>query len=93
MKVVDLVQSRRDIFSVQEDATVHEVARYLRERQVRSVGVLDASGQLTGVVSHSDISNKLAAETKCVSRMHVSEIMSRLLVMLRPGWRWMNAGA
>lgn len=84
MKVEDLVQSRREIFSVQEDATVHDVARYLRDRQVRSVGVLDASGQLAGVVSHSDISNKVAAENKCPAWMHVSEIMSRGLVIVRP---------
>jgi predicted transcriptional regulator len=84
MKVLDLVQSRRDIFSVQEDATVYEVARYLREHQVRSVGVMDAAGQLTGVISHSDISNKVAAENKCPAWMHVSEIMSTGLVIVRP---------
>ena len=84
MKVRDLVQSRRDVFSVQEDATIHEVARYLRDHQVRSVGVLDAAGQLAGVVSHSDISNKVAAENKCPAWMRVSEIMSRGLVVVRP---------
>jgi predicted transcriptional regulator len=84
MKVLDLVQSRRDIFSVQEDATVYEVARYLREHQVRSVGVMDTAGQLAGVVSHSDIANKVAAENKCPAWMHVSEIMSRGLVIVRP---------
>jgi CBS domain-containing protein len=84
MKVLDLVQSRREVFSVPEDATVHEVARYLRDHQVRSVGVLDAAGQLTGVVSHSDISNKVAAENKCPAWMRVSEIMSRGLVVVRP---------
>jgi CBS domain-containing protein len=84
MKVRDLVQSRRDVFSVQEDATIHEVARYLRDHQVRSVGVLDAAGQLAGVVSHSDISNKVAAENKCPAWMRVSEIMSIGLVVVRP---------
>jgi predicted transcriptional regulator len=84
MKVQDLVQSRREIFSVQEDATVHEVARFLRERQVRSVGVMDANGKLTGVVSHSDISNKVAAENKCPAWMRVSEIMSIGLVTVSP---------
>src|SRR6202163_2697408 len=84
MKVLDLVQSRLDIFSVQEDATVHEVARYLHEHQVRSVGVMDTAGQLAGVVSHSDISNKVAAENKCPAWMRVSEIMSRGLGVVRP---------
>ena len=83
MKVVDLVQSRHDVFSVQEDDTIHEVARYLRDHQVRSVGVLDAAGRLAGVVSHSDISNKVAAENKCPAWMRVSEIMSRDLLVVQ----------
>src|SRR5713101_8133436 len=84
MKVLDLVQSRHEIFSIQEDATIHEAARYLRDHQVRSVGVMDAAGRLAGVVSHSDISNKVAAENKCPAWMRVSEIMSRGLVVVRP---------
>ena|GEM_PF-108592 len=84
MKVQDLVQSRHEVFSVQEDATIYEVARYLRDQQVRSVGVLDSAGHLAGVVSHSDISNKVAAENKCPAWMRVSEIMSRGLVVVRP---------
>ena len=84
MKVQDLLQSRHEVFSVPEDATIHEVARYLRDHQVRSVGVLNAAGELTGVVSHSDISDKVAAENKCPAWMRVSEIMSRGLVVVEP---------
>lgn len=84
MRVQDLVQSRKEIYSIPEDATVHETARYLRERHVRSVGVLDAAGRLVGVVSQSDISDKVAAENKCPAWMRVSEIMSRELVVVRP---------
>jgi CBS domain-containing protein len=84
MRVRDLVQSRQEIFSVREETTVHETARYLRDRRVRSVGVLDAAGRLVGVVSQSDISDKVAAENKCPAWMRVSEIMSRDLVVVRP---------
>jgi CBS domain-containing protein len=84
MRVLDLIQSRQEIFSVQEDATIHDAARYLRDRRVRSVGVLDAAGRLAGVVSQSDISDKVAAENKCPAWMRVSEIMSRGLVVVRP---------
>jgi CBS domain-containing protein len=84
MKVQELVQPRQEIFSIQEDATVHDAARYLKDHQVRSVGVLDAAGQLVGVLSHSDISNKVAAENKCPAWIRVSEIMSRGLVVVRP---------
>jgi CBS domain-containing protein len=84
MKVQDLLKSRHDVFSIQEDATIHDAARYLRDHQVRSVGVLDAAGRLVGVVSHSDISDKVAAENKCPAWMRVSEIMSRGLVVVHP---------
>jgi CBS domain-containing protein len=84
MKVLDLIKSRHDIFSIQEDVTIHEAARYLRDHQVRSVGVLDATGRLAGVISQSDISDKVAAENKCPAWMRVSEIMSRDLVVVRP---------
>ena len=84
MKVMDLLQSRKDIFSIPEDTTVHDAARYMREHKVRSVGVLDAPGRLVGVVSQSDISDKVAAENKCPAWMRVSEIMTRQLVSATP---------
>jgi CBS domain-containing protein len=74
MTVRDLIGSRPDVYSVRGDTTVHDAARYLRERQVR----------LTGVVSQSDISDKVAAENKCPAWMRVSEIMSTALVTVAP---------
>src|ERR1700704_6636760 len=84
MKVCDLIGSRTDVYSVPETCTVHEAALYLREHQVRSVGVLDAHGRLVGVVSQSDISDKVAAENKCPAWMRVTEIMSTGLVTVTP---------
>ena len=80
MKVADLIGARKEVFSIQDNATVHEAARYLREKQVRAVGVCNAQGRLVGVVSQSDISDKVAAENKCPAWMRVSEIMSTDLV-------------
>jgi CBS domain-containing protein len=84
MKVLDLIGARSEIYSIRAEATVHEAAQYLRDRQVRSVGVLDAAGTLVGVVSQSDISDKVAAENKCPAWMRVSEIMSTGLVSVTP---------
>ena len=84
MKIADLISSRREIFSIREDATVHDAARYLRDKQVRSVGVCDRNGVLLGVISQSDISDKVAAENKCPAWMRVSEIMTRQLVTVTP---------
>src|SRR5437773_474424 len=80
MKVLDLIGSRAEVFSIRDTATVHEAAQALRDRQVRSMGVLDAGGSLVGVVSHSDISDKVAAENKCPAWMKASDIMTRDLV-------------
>jgi CBS domain-containing protein len=84
MRVVDLIQSRHEIYSIREETTVHDAARYLRDHNVRSVGVLDASGKLAGVISQSDISDKVAAENKCPAWMRVSEIMTRELLVVQP---------
>jgi predicted transcriptional regulator len=84
MKVSELIGSRKEIFSVSDETTVVEAAKYLREKQVRSVGVLNAQGKLAGVVSQSDISDKVAAENRCPAWMKVSEIMSRNLLTVTP---------
>jgi len=84
LNVADLIESRTEVFSVTDTATVHDAARYLRERQLRAVGVLDAQGKLLGVVSQSDISDKVAAENKCPAWMRVPEIMSTRLVTVAP---------
>jgi len=84
MTVLDVIGSRAEVYSINASTTVHDAARYLREKQVRSVGVLDDSGRLIGVVSQSDISDKVAAENKCPAWMHVSEVMSTSLVTVAP---------
>lgn len=84
MKIADLIVSRREVYSIPEDMTVHDAARYLRDREVRSVGVCDKNGVLLGVISQSDISDKVAAENKCPAWMRISEIMTRDLVTATP---------
>jgi predicted transcriptional regulator len=84
MKVSDLIGSRKDVYSVPETSSVLDAAKYLREKQVRSAGVVDADGKLIGVVSHSDVSDKVAAENKCPSWMKISEIMSTDLITVTP---------
>jgi len=84
MKVADLIKSRKEVFSIPEDATVHDAARYLRDHQVRAVGVKDKSGKLQGVVSQSDVSDKVAAENKCPAWMRVTEIMTKDLITVSP---------
>src|ERR1035438_5274260 len=84
MKVEDLIRSRTEVFSVTETVTVHDTARYLREKQGRGVGVLNPQGKLLGLLSQSDISDKVAAENKCPAWMRVSEVMTPHPITIPP---------
>jgi CBS domain-containing protein len=84
MRVSDLVGSRREVYSIPEEKSVLDAAQYLREKGVRSSGVVNAVGQLVGVISQSDISDKVAAENKCPAWIKVSDIMSRDLLTVTP---------
>jgi CBS domain-containing protein len=77
MKVCDLVGTRKEVFSILEEKSVLEAAQYLREKGVRSAGVVNTDGKLVGVISQSDVSDKVAAENKCPAWIKVSEIMTR----------------
>lgn len=83
MNVGEAIGTRTEVFSVPDDMTVHDAARYLRERGVRAVGVIDNNKRLVGIVSQADISDKVAAENKPPAWMRVSEIMSKSLVTVR----------
>ncbi len=84
MRVADLIQSRTEVFSIRDDATVQDAARYLREKQIRAAGVRDAQGKLVGAISQSDVSDKVAAENKCPAWMRVTEVMSTDLKTVSP---------
>lgn len=84
MKIATLIESRKEVFSILEDVTVHDAARYLREKEVRSVAVVNRQGKLVGVVSQSDISDKVAAENKCPAWMRVTEIMTPDPIVVPP---------
>jgi len=84
MTVQQLIASRANVYAIRHDATVHDAAGYLRDREVRAAGVLDGDGHLVGVLSQSDISDKVAAENKCPAWLHVADIMSTTLVTVTP---------
>jgi CBS domain-containing protein len=82
--VSELLGRRTDIYSLREDMTVHEAARYLRERGVRATAVCDDTGKVIGVVSQSDISDKVAAENLSPDAIDVAGIMEKNLIQVTP---------
>jgi CBS domain-containing protein len=83
MNVAALIANRKDVFTIPSDMTVHDAARYLRDKEVRAVGVVEGD-KLVGVISQADISDKVAAENKCPAWMRVSEIMSKTPIIATP---------
>jgi CBS domain-containing protein len=84
MNVGQIIGNRTDIYSVREDATVLDAAQYLRNKEVRACGVVNAQGKLVGVISQADVSDKVASENKCPAWVRVSEVMSSGLVTVKP---------
>jgi CBS domain-containing protein len=83
-RVSELLGSRTDIYSLHEDMSAHEAARYLRERGVRATAVCDKNEKVIGVVSQSDISDQVAAENLSPDAVYVTEIMQKELIRVTP---------
>jgi CBS domain-containing protein len=82
--VREIVTNRKQVYCISNQATVAEAARYLKERGIRAAGVCNLSGKVIGVVSQSDISDKVAAENYRPSEVKVQAIASSNLVKVTP---------
>lgn len=83
-QVKHLVEDRTAYYSVSPEATVHETAIYLRDHGLRATVVCDPQGMPVGVISQSDISDKVAAENRCPAWVRVKEVMSTALISVTP---------
>ncbi len=83
-QVKHLLGKRTEFFAVSPETTVHETAMYIRDREIRATVVCDPEGRPIGVISQSDISDKVAAENRCPAWVKVREIMSTSLVTVTP---------
>jgi CBS domain-containing protein len=74
----------KQIQSVPEQATLREVARTMRDRQIGDVLVTDPSGKLCGIVTDRDLVVRALANDKDLDTTKVSEICSDKLETLEP---------
>ena len=84
MKTIGGLVSGRDTYHVRADDSVREVARYMTERRVGAVAVLEGS-RLAGIVSERDIMGRVVARSLDPDRTPVSEVMTRDLVVGHAG--------
>ena len=88
--VRDIIKDRKEVYCISNQTTVAEAARFLKDRGIRATGVCNLSGKIVGVVSQSDISDKVVAEkediedaTRFVAK-EVDEFIERGMTLLEP---------
>ena len=80
--VCDVIRNRKEVYNISNQATVAEAARYLKDRHIRAAGVCNLSGKVIGVISQSDISDKVVAENYRPSEVMVQAVSSQNLVKI-----------
>jgi len=82
MKTISGLVSGREIFYVQAEQSVREAARYMTERRVGAVSVLEGT-RLVGILSERDIMARVVARERDPDRTTVAEVMTRDLVVAK----------
>src|SRR5713101_5716913 len=82
--VRDIIKDRKEVYCISNQTTVAEAARFLKERGIRAAGVCNLSGKVVGVVSQSDISDKVVAENYRPSEVKAQAIASHNLIKITP---------
>jgi len=80
MKTIGPLVSGRETYFVRADQTIRAVARYMAERRVGAVSVLEGD-RLIGIVSERDIMTRVVAKGLDPDATHAGEIMTRGLVV------------
>jgi predicted transcriptional regulator len=78
--VRDIIKDRKEVYCISNQMTAAEAARFLKDRGIRATGICNLSGKIIGVVSQSDISDKVVAENFRPSEVSVQAIASENLI-------------
>jgi len=79
-RVLDIVQNR-DLFQVEEEQTVAEVARHMMDLHVGAILVMN-QGQLRGVFSERDLMKRVVCEKLDPDRTPVREVMTHAVATI-----------
>ena len=80
MKNLGALVEGREVYHVRVDQSVREVARYMTERRVGAVPVLDGT-RLVGILSELDIMSRVVAAERNPDKVKAGEIMTKDLVV------------
>lgn len=76
---IDWIIEGQEVYSVGPEATVLDAARFMAERKIGAVSVLD-NDRLIGIISERDLMTKVVAEGLDPKTTLVRDVMSRRLV-------------
>lgn len=80
MKSIGKVAAGREIYFLRTDQTVREASRYMTERRVGAVAVLEGS-RLVGILSERDVMGRVVARGLDPDQTTVADVMTRDLVV------------
>jgi CBS domain-containing protein len=83
MKTIGAVVKEREIYHLSVEQTVREASRYMTEKRVGAVVVLDGI-RLVGVLSERDIMGRVVAKGLDPDQARVGDVMTRDIVVARP---------
>jgi CBS domain-containing protein len=79
-----LVAGRPELYHLGPDQSIRDAARYMTERRVGAVAVLDGT-RLVGILSERDIMARVVAASLDLDKTTVGEVMSRDLAVAQVG--------
>jgi len=84
MTKIGAIVTGREPYQIAADDSVRHAARYMSERKVGAVAIVDDSG-LLGILSERDIMNRVVAAGLDPDRTKVKDVMTKELLVTGPG--------
>ena len=84
MKTIGGLIGGREVFFIRTDQTVRDAARYMTERRVGAVAVVEGT-RLAGILSERDIMGRVVARQLDPDATRVGDVMSKDLVVAHAG--------
>ncbi len=75
-----LEEKESGIWSISETQSVYQAIKMMKDREVGALPVLNANGQLSGIISERDYARKVILQNKSSKETQVSDIMTTEVV-------------
>ncbi len=84
MKTIGAVVAGREVYHLRSDHTIREASRYMTEKRVGAVAVLEGT-RLAGILSERDVMSRVVAKGLDPDTLEVGAVMTKELVVAEGG--------